>query len=318
MWLSRKNRRRLILGVTVLFLAMNIVAFFHAYKFTHFTKEPVIKTEDPTKLSWMQRISTLVFGIDNPRPHNGVLPSHTYQTVVLKGERQLEGWLIPTDSAKGTVILFHGYSGAKSNMLDKAAQFRQLGYRTFLVDFRGSGGSEGNQTTIGFHEAKDVKLCMEHIQKMGEKHIYLFGSSMGAAAIMKAMNDYSLQPLGIILECPFGTMYQTTCARFHNMNVPTFPMASLLVFWGGVQNNFWAFSHNPDKYAKAIRCPVLLLYGEKDNKVSRAETDAIYANLQGPKTLKTYPLAGHDNYLKQYKPQWISDVTGFLTNLNPN
>ncbi len=297
---------------------MNIVAFFHAYKFTHFTSQSVTKTQDPTKLSWMQRVSTLVFGIDNPRPVNRVLPSHAYQTVVLKGERQLEGWLIPTDSAKGTVILFHGYSGAKSNMLDKAEQFRKLGYSTFLVDFRGSGGSEGNQTTIGFHEAKDVKLCMEHIRKMGDKRIYLFGSSMGAAAIMKAMNDYSLQPQGIILECPFGTMYQTTCARFHNMNVPTFPMAGLLVFWGGVQNKFWAFSHNPDEYAKAIRCPVLLLYGEKDNKVSRAETDAIYANLQGKKTLKTYPLAGHDNYLIRYKSQWISDVTGFLTNLTPN
>jgi hypothetical protein len=135
---------------------------------------------------------------------------------------------------------------------------------------------------------------------------------MGAVAIMKAINDYRLAPKGIIIECPFGSMYQTTCARFDNMKVPSFPMAGLLVFWGGVQNNFWAFDHEPTQYAKKINCPVLLLYGEKDTNVSRKEIDDIFANLKGQKQLKTYPLAGHENFLLQYKQQWILDVASFL------
>lgn len=312
----KKNRisvRRIAIAMVVMFAAMNLVAFFHAYKFTHFTDTQAAKTKDPSKLSVGDKITALLFGVNNPRPQNRITPSRRYETISFRSDKQLEGWLIGTDNARGTVILFHGYSGAKSLMLDKADEFIKLGYNAFLVDFRGSGGSEGSQTTIGNHEAADVKASMEYVQKNGEKNIYLFGTSMGAVAVMKAIHDYSLAPKGIIVECPFGTMYQTTCARFDNMHVPSFPMAGLLVFWGGVQNSFWAFGHNPTEYAKQIQCPTLLLYGEKDKTVSRAEIDEMYSHLKGPKTLKIYPLAGHENYLRQYKQQWIGDVHSFLT-----
>ena len=46
---------------------------------------------------------------------------------------------------------------------------------------------------------------------------------------------------------------------------------------------------------------------------SREEINTIYQNLQGIKELKTYPLAGHENYLNKYKQQWVSDVDSFLT-----
>jgi uncharacterized protein len=107
-------------------------------------------------------------------------------------------------------------------------------------------------------------------------------------------------------------MYETVCARFNNMNAPTFPMAGLLVFWGGTINGFWAFGHNPTEYAKSIHCPTLLLYGEKDVNMSKAETNEIYQNLSGIKKLITYPLAGHENYLINYKTQCIGHVATFL------
>ncbi|HKC67722.1 MAG TPA: hypothetical protein VKG26_05795, partial [Bacteroidia bacterium] len=123
---------------------------------------------------------------------------------------------------------------------------------------------------------------------------------------------YRLNVTGIIIECPFGSMLQTVQARFNTMHLPTFPMANLLVFWGGLQNNFNAFKHNPSEYAKKINCPTLLLYGEKDEKVSRAEIDTIYKNLQGYKELKTYPLAAHENYLTKYKNEWEYDIGSFM------
>ena len=129
---------------------------------------------------------------------------------------------------------------------------------------------------------------------------------------MKALNDYNIQPNGIIIECPFGSMYETVCARFKTMHIPTFPMASLLVFWGGVQNNFWAFGFKPTEYAKKITCPTLLLYGLQDPNVSKEEIDKIYSNLNGRKELRTYSKAGHDNYLTQYKADWTKDVKKFI------
>lgn len=64
-------------------------------------------------------------------------------------------------------------------MLDKAEIFNQLGYSAFLVDFMGSGGSEGNQTTIGFLEAEQVKVSFNYIKQSGEHNIFIYGTSMG-------------------------------------------------------------------------------------------------------------------------------------------
>ena len=306
--------KRMIYALVVMMLLMNTVAFIHAYKFTHFTSSDTIKTANPEKLSFSKKLQALFLGVNNPRPKNKSLPESKYETVSLNSNKKIECWHIPVDSSKGTVIIFHGFSGYKSSMLDKSEIFNRLGHSTFLVDFMGSGGSEGNQTTIGYFEAQEVVTAFNYLQQKGEKNIILFGTSMGAAAIMKALNDSDLQAAAVILECPFGSMLETVQARFKTMKVPSFPMANLLVFWGGVQNNFNAFEHNPEAYSASIHVPALLLYGEKDRNVSRQEIDRIFANLKGKKELKLYPESGHENYLIKYKEDWIKDVTHFLTN----
>lgn len=295
-----------------MFMLMNIIALFHSYKFTHFTVEGVEKTGAPQKLSTAQKIQTLLFGVNNPRPASNNTPATDFETITLTSNKRIECWELKARQHKGTIILFHGYGGQKASMLDKEIVFRRQGYNTLLVDFMGSGGSEGNQTTIGYFEAQQVKTCYDYLTQKGEQNIYLMGTSMGAVAIMKAINDYHIQPKGIIIECPFGSMYQTVCARFKTMQAPVFPMAGLLVFWGGVQNGFWAFAHNPAVYAEKINCPVLLLYGAKDEKVGRTEIDEIFANLNCPKKLKIYGEAGHENYLTKYQTEWTQDVTDFL------
>lgn len=309
---SKKTLKKISRVLLIVFILMNIVAYFHAYKFTHFGASNLARTKDPKELTLVRRLKSLAFGINNPRPANGQFPVKPYQTIRLKSNKTIECWLMKTANAKGTVVLFHGFAGEKSSLLTKSLIFEQLGYNTLLVDFMGSGGSEGNQTTIGFFESAEVKSCFDYLKQHGENKIYLWGTSMGAVAIMKAINDYHIQPAGIMIECPFGSMYETVCARFRLMHAPTFPMAGLLVFWGGLQNNFWAFGHNPTAYARQIACPTLLMYGELDDKVSRAEIDEILTNIKGKKQLKIYPLAGHENYLNKYEQEWKADVAGFL------
>ncbi len=310
--LNKRFIKRSIWTLTIILLLINIVAIFHSYKFTHFSQKKILKTKDPAILTSGQKLSTLIFGVNNPRPTNDIYPSRKYETIILKSNKNIECWYIPTLHPKGTVIIYHGFSGNKSSMLDKADKFLDMGYNTLLVDFMGSGGSEGIQTTIGYFEAEQVKSSFNYLIEKGETNIYLFGTSMGAVAIMKAINDFDLKPTGIILECPFGSMYKTVCARFRLMNAPAFPMAGLLVFWGGLQNGFWAFGHNPIRYAKRISCPTLILYGAEDKKVSKTEIDEIYSNLKGKKQLKIYELAGHENILDKYQIKWKQDVQLFM------
>lgn len=308
----KKYLKRFLYTLIFIFICMNIVAYMHAYKFTHFSDKEIPKTDNPGKLSGWQKFKALCFGVDNPRPENSSFPKQKFETVRLQSNQTIECWHIRSPEPRGTVILFHGYGGNKSSLIEQSNEFQALGYNTLLVDFMGSGGSAGNTTTIGFKEAQQVKTCYDYLQKQGEKRIYLFGTSMGAVAILKALDNFPIEPQAVIIECPFGSMYQTTCARFKMMNAPVFPMAGLLVFWGGTMNGFNAFSHQPSEYAKSVQCPALLLYGEQDPKVSRSEINEIFRNLKGPKQLRTYPLAGHENYLVKYKNAWINDVRMFL------
>lgn len=307
--------KRCLLAFTAIFILMNIVAIFHSYKFTHFSNKKIEKTKDPQNLTFQEKIKILIFGVSNPRPENEVYPSKNFEIIYLKSNKAIECWSIKSENAKGTVILFHGFSASKSSMLDKADVFLELGYNALLVDFMGSSGSEGNQTTVGYWEAEQVVACYNYLKDKGEENVILYGTSMGSVAIMKAISDSSLKPNSIIIECPFGSMYKTVCARFDAMNIPSFPMAGLLVLWGGIQNGFWAFGHNPTEYAKKNNCPTLLFYGEKDEKVSRDEIDEIFENIKGKKKLITFQEAGHENYLNKYKNEWKQHIVQFLENL---
>lgn len=311
----RKGKKRSVLlwSLGLLLLLMNIVAALHAYRFTHF--EPTVeKRVRPDALSFSQKLSALMTGADNPRPQLFAVPQQPYTTLKIGGSHPTEAWYIKAMNSKGVVLICHGYGSSKAGMLDRAEQFLAEGYSTLLIDLMGSGAANGNQTTIGYKEAEQVAESVKLLKQMGEQHIVLFGTSMGAVSIMRYVSMTAAAPVkAAILECPFGSLLQTVSARFSVMGLPAFPMAHLLVFWGGVENQFNAFRHRPVDYATGIQCPVLLLSGGHDKYVSQQEIEAIFHNLKGRKVLKIYPLAGHENYLNRYKEQWVHDVHDFLT-----
>lgn len=309
----KKHLKKIIKLFVYILIFLNVIGFFHAYKFTHFVEDNSKKTKSPEKLSIPEKLKILFLGINNPKPKNEAFPSQKYEEIVLQSNKKISAWYVKNPNSKGLVLLFHGYVGSKSKLIDKSDEFYKQGYSTLLVDFIGSGDSEGNQTTIGFKEAEQVKTAFDFAVKNSEKNIYLFGTSMGAVGIMKAITDYKIKPNGIVIECPFGSLYQTVCARFKKMNAPTFPMAGILTFWDGLQNNFWGFGHNPTEYAKNINCPTLLFYGEKDKSVSLAETNVIYKNLKGKKKLIIFKNTGHENYLIKNKTNWCNNTALFLT-----
>ena len=311
--MPRKLRRRALRILLLFFVLTNVLAAMHAWRFTHFTDSRAPR-KTVEQMSVGDKALALISGAPNPRPENTRTPTVPYETITLQSARKLECWYIPAEKAKGDVAVFHGYGGCKSNMLDKAAIFREAGYNVLLADFAGTGGSEGNQTTIGWKEADDVKVCYDYLRRRHDgDSIILFGPSLGAVAILRAVSDKGVQPAGIIIECPYGTLYETICARFRMMHLPAFPLARVLQFWGGVENGFNAFELNPSEFAKKARCPALLFYGEQDDRVTRKEIDAVYGNLAGKKKLVLLPRAGHNNYLDEYRAEWTGAVREFLS-----
>jgi alpha-beta hydrolase superfamily lysophospholipase len=291
-------------------IAINALAALHAYNFTHFTEGKFDKLQ-LKDLTVFEKVTMLFFGPPNVKSVVSQFPDTEFQNVVLAGEPNLAAWFIPVDSADQTVILCHGYKSEKGSLMERSLFFNDMGYNTLLLDFGASGESEGNQCTIGFKEAEQVSRAIDWVSQNTNDSIVLFGNSMGSVAILKAMADSNINVKALILECPFGSMLETTEARFRTLGAPTF-LARLLLFWGGVLNGFWAFDHNPIEYATQVDVPTLLMYGEKDDRVSRSETDRIFSNLNGVKTLATFSTLGHEDYLKLKPVLWKKAVKRFL------
>ncbi|HEX7844620.1 MAG TPA: alpha/beta fold hydrolase [Chitinophagaceae bacterium] len=301
----------------VQFVLMNISAAFYAYKFTHFYTNLPVEEGSP---NIFQKTWKLFTGPKFQRSSINEQPVFPYQTIHLKTAKGLniEAWYGQTDSAaKGTVILFHGITVSKTQMLEEAYEFRYWGYNVMLVDLRGHGNSETNITTIGARESEDVKLACDFVAQKGEKNILLFGSSLGAVVITKAIADYQLTPSGIIIEMPFLSLQAYLKGKARMLGFPQQPFAFLTTFWIGVEKGFNGFRHNTTRYAKKINCPVLMQVGAKDELVLQADSEKIFnAIASNDKKLIVYEKAQHESFLHHDPTRWRSEVEAFLKKIH--
>lgn len=298
-----------------LFILVNVIVAFHAYKFTHFYDNGSISIKRPEDKSGWDKTKEILFGINAVKLKNTVTADSSFQTVYVttKSGLKLEGWYLAAGNAVGTVCLFHGHGGTKSGVIKEAKAFRAMGYNAFLLDFRAHGSSGGNTCTIGYYETEDIRLAYDYVKNKGEKNIVLWGISMGAATITKAVNEYGLTPRKLILEMPFGTIQDAVRGRLKVMGLPPQPLGTLLTFWGGAENGFWAFSMKPQEFVKDIHCPALLQWGANDPRVSRSEEELLFKNIgTTDKKFVVYENSGHESLCKKEPVKWNAEVTAFL------
>lgn len=299
------------------FMGLNVLAYGHAHAMTHFEKKG-IRTGAPASLGVLQKLRVLAMGVTLPKPINEVTPLDREMpfdrwTIPVEPSVSLEAWSIRVPDAKGTVVLFHGYADRKASTLAEAVVLRSEGWKPVLVDLRGSGGSSGETTSIGFHEARDVEAAVRFARSQSpEKPLVVWGASMGAAASLRAVGVLNLEVDGLMVEAPFATLRSAVVNRFRSLGMPAWGLADLLVFWGGRQQAFDGFRHNPVDYAHGVRAPTLLMLGSRDERVLMPEGLAIFEALAGEKQFEVFEGLGHQSLVRGRREQWISVVRSFL------
>lgn len=300
-----------LLGVA--FVALNILAYNHARAMMHYAPQGV-RTREPERLAGLTKLKVLATGVNIPRPKSDLQPTavdptcHALHIGTPDGVR-LEAWYCDRGDDTPLVILFHGYSAEKSSLAGEAKAFLALGASVLLADFRGSGGSSESYTTIGVHESEDVAAIARYAREhLHHSKTILFGQSMGAAAILRAIREDGVSPDAVILEAVFDTMLNTVRNRFVSMRVPSFPAAHLLVFWGGWQWRFNGFRHSPVDYAAHLRCPALFMHGADDPRARLAEGRRVFDAASSEKTFLAFPNTGHLEYLASCPLEWTAAV----------
>jgi alpha-beta hydrolase superfamily lysophospholipase len=300
------------------FLVLNVMAYFHVWSMLHFAGQRE-RTPPPERLGWAEKVKVILVGVELPRPANWRTPAavgldfttHRFSTA---DGMELEAWWIARPAPRGVVLLFHGYGATKSDQLDEAKAFHALGFSTFLVDHRGHGGSAGDWTSIGYHEATDVVAAVDYVRShfRPASPPILYGQSMGAVAVVRAVAVAPVNPSAMILEGLYDRILSAIRNRFGSMGLPSFPSAELLAFWGGVQMGFPAFRHNPVDYARSITVPVLMLHGADDPRATRQQARRVFEILPGHKTFVEFPGLRHQSLYRASPEQWTTAVAGFL------
>ncbi|HOW97382.1 MAG TPA: alpha/beta fold hydrolase [Kiritimatiellia bacterium] len=306
----------LLLGATA---ALQVAAWNHARAFLRFQHRGASPTPIES-LGARDKVRLLFRGAAKPRPENRRAPADvglTAETVRFSAAdgTGLEAWFVNAPGDKPPVLFFHGYASARSSLLDEAAMARDLGHPVLLVDFRGSGGSDGNSTTLGYLEALDVKAAVSWIRTRlpGRPACFLYGQSMGAAAVLRAVTIHDVAAGGLVLEAVFDTMLNAVRNRFKAMGWPAFPAAESLVLWGGVQCGFNGFRLNPADYARSVKIPTLVLYGDRDLRLTLKQARRVFDRLAGPRLMVEFPRASHSSCLASDPARWRDTMSRFLS-----
>jgi fermentation-respiration switch protein FrsA (DUF1100 family) len=108
---------------------------------------------------------------------------------------KLDGWFAPGAQGDQRIVIFaHGYANNRSHdepPLATAAALQKQGIASLLFDFRNSGRSEGELTSVGYFEQRDLAAAIQYALDQGYTRIGLFGLSMGGSTSLITAPKFS-------------------------------------------------------------------------------------------------------------------------------
>ncbi len=212
---------------------------------------------------------------------------------------RLHGWYVASKDPDGPVLFWaHGNAGNLSHRAENIALIqKELGAGVFIFDYRGYGKSEGRPGEEGLYA--DARAAYKWlIDRISPERVFLFGRSLGAAAMTKLAME-GKEARGLILESPF----ENTLAMGKKM-FPFLPVGWL------VSSKFDNASMLPK-----VELPLFILHGDKDGIVPFAQGRRLYESAGSRhKRFFTIRGAGHnDTYFSGGATYWAA-WRDFLTN----
>ncbi|XP_010440048.1 PREDICTED: uncharacterized protein LOC104723387 [Camelina sativa] len=118
---------------------------------------------------------------------------------------------VPSSSQEDTplpcVIYCHGNSGCRADANEAVMVLLPSNITVFTLDFSGSGLSDGNYVSLGWHEKDDLKTVVSYLRNSNQvSRIGLWGRSMGAVtSLLYGAEDPSIS--GMVLDSAFSNLF---------------------------------------------------------------------------------------------------------------
>ncbi len=192
----------------------------------------------------------------------------TYQT---RDGLTISAWYVPyipdvPPGPAGVILCCHGNAGNISQRIDSFKIFRELGFSTFIFDYRGYGKSQGIPSENGTY--LDADGAWEYLvkeMKVKPENIVVFGRSLGGGVASYLAEKY--RPRALIIESSFTSIPDMARAIY-----PWLPVKILL-----------RIKYNTRERLKYIHCPVLIVHSPEDRIIPFILGQILYEAANPPK-----------------------------------
>jgi uncharacterized protein len=205
----------------------------------------------------------------------------------------LRGWLFTGPAPRrGLIVYLHGSGDNRQGGIGLARRFGPLGYDVLAFDGRAHGASGGQYCTYGVREKDDLRRALDAV---GARRVIPFGCSLGAAVALQAA---PLDPriVGVVAQSPFSDLPAVVRDRAPWFASQADVAAALAE--AGRRAGFSPAEASPERAARAIRVPVLVIHGAEDRDTPPDHGRRVFEALAGPRQLVLVPGAGHDQTLR--------------------
>jgi dipeptidyl aminopeptidase/acylaminoacyl peptidase len=292
--MKRPRARWLILAVLAAVLgACALIAFRHeryAASLLHFERAPVTSAMRDAAVSALGPLEDVEL--------------HTSDNLTLRG------WYAPS-KRRAAVVLVHGGGGNRAQLLPEATVLVAHGYGVLLYDSRASGESDGDITTWGDRERRDLTAAIDYLSKRPDvdpKRIGVQGVSIGATTVaLTAASDTRAR--AVLLNATWSSLEDEITNRNDKYG--------FISAWPAL----WAFRHagvdvdavRPiDRIAEIAPRPLLIMTGDNDEDTSVAVMQRVYAKAHDPKDLWIVPGAGHGGYIEKSPIEYPRRMIAFF------
>ncbi len=188
----------------------------------------------------------------------------------------INGLHFKTEKPKGVVLYLKGNSKSIKGWGKFAIDFTRNGYDVIMIDYRGFGKSTGKRSQKKIKN--DLQFVYNKIkEKVDEKHIILYGRSLGSGFATKLASVNN--PCKLILEAPYYSLTKVT-ARY----APFMPFSIIM-----------KYPLPTYKWIKYVQCPIHIIHGTND-KLIPFKTSVKLSKIK-PKITRLYTVigGGHKN-----------------------
>ncbi len=222
----------------------------------------------------------ILFRPDTARPEAAAARVPGLQAITLRtasGLDLLAWWLPAAETARPTLLYFHGNGGNLTDRVDRLRQFARSGFGVLMPEYPGYGGNPGEPSEAALAETAEAALAFLGAHGVADADIAAYGESLGTGVAARLAAGRQLGAL--VLESPFTSVTALARDRYGFLPVS------------------WLLRDPFDTLARIgrVASPVLVALGAQDQVVPPAMGRAVFAAAHEPKRLWVAPQGGHED-----------------------